>query len=239
MRLRLVLRKEGIALPINYRPLIHGMIYSALSTASDYSEYLHNRHRDDGTRSFKGFTFSRLNGPYIMENRQLRFQGDLWLEVSSYESDFIDCLHAGLTARDAVTLGCETLSIVDCRAFDSHLLATQAAVRMVSPVVAYKTLENRKTHFFQPDDVLFFRALEMNARRKWAFYHGQTPCEISVAPLFDRLPQKQFSTFKGTYITAWFGYYLLKGTPELIDMLYQTGLGAKNSEGFGMFEAVS
>jgi len=34
------------------------------------------------------------------------------------------------------------------------------------------------------------------------------------------------------------GIYKLKGGPELIHLVYDAGLGAKNPQGFGMFEIV-
>ena len=87
-----------------------------------------------------------------------------------------------------------------------------------------------------PNAPRFYEALVNNARKKWRFYRGEAPFELTVEPRFHGLPTKEFSTFKRTFITGWYGDYRLEGTPEVLDMLYQTGLGAKNSEGFGMFE---
>ena len=46
------------------------------------------------------------------------------------------------------------------------------------------------------------------------------------------------TTFKGTYITGWQGYYHLEGSNELINFLYYAGLGDRNSQGFGMFKII-
>ncbi|GAI77595.1 unnamed protein product [marine sediment metagenome] len=37
-----------------------------------------------------------------------------------------------------------------------------------------------------------------------------------------------------TPIKAWLGTYQIHGKPELISLAYDTGLGSKNSQGFGM-----
>ena len=37
------------------------------------------------------------------------------------------------------------------------------------------------------------------------------------------------------YLTGWEGDFLLDGDPETLCLLYQTGLGDRNSQGFGMF----
>lgn len=50
--------------------------------------------------------------------------------------------------------------------------------------------------------------------------------------------KKQVTLFKGTRITAWDGRFRLKGDPALLTFLYNTGLGTKSSQGFGMFEQV-
>jgi CRISPR-associated endoribonuclease Cas6 len=42
--------------------------------------------------------------------------------------------------------------------------------------------------------------------------------------------------FKHTVIKGYTGIYRLTGSPELIKVTYDAGLGAKSSEGFGMWE---
>ena len=40
------------------------------------------------------------------------------------------------------------------------------------------------------------------------------------------------------YITGYNGYYIIEGNPKYIEFLYYTGLGARNSCGFGCFDIV-
>ncbi len=40
------------------------------------------------------------------------------------------------------------------------------------------------------------------------------------------------------FITAWKGSFTLKSDVESLQFLYDTGLGSRNSQGFGMFEQV-
>jgi len=44
------------------------------------------------------------------------------------------------------------------------------------------------------------------------------------------------NSFIVSSIKAWLGTYQIHGKPELISLAYDTGLGSKNSQGFGMFE---
>ena len=47
---------------------------------------------------------------------------------------------------------------------------------------------------------------------------------------------KYVTKYKGFYLSAWLGEYQLTGPRKNLDFLYQTGLGCRNSQGFGMFE---
>ena len=62
---------------------------------------------------------------------------------------------------------------------------------------------------------------------------------FEIMPVEHRPQRRVFTTFKTSYITGWMGYYQMRGKPEVLDMLYQTGIGAKNSEGFGMFTVLN
>lgn len=44
--------------------------------------------------------------------------------------------------------------------------------------------------------------------------------------------------FKGTVIKGWTGLYELSLPEPLFQIAYDTGLGSKNSQGFGMVEVV-
>ena len=227
-------------LPINYQQLIHGMIYRALSRDGAYSGPLHDAHQNSGdSRAFKGFSFSSLQGAYTVAGRSIRFDGSASLEVRSVDPRLVQLLAQYVRAEGAIVLGAERLSVLRCETADRHVLESALAVRMLTPAVAYRTDESRHTVFFQPDEDAFYESLVRNAARKSSFFQPQVPFQLRIRSLNDGLPKKRLSHFKKTYITGWLGNYLLEGTPEVIDLLYQTGLGAKNSEGFGMFVPAS
>ena len=236
MQLSLMFSGSSFALPINYRPLIHGLIYRALSADSVYSTKLHSANQNEGqNRAFKGFTFSSLQGAYTVDGRNIWFHNNATLEIRSWDEKLIRLLEQHFRAEKTVTLGSETLPVSRVEITDAHLRESSVSVRMLTPVVAYRTDENKHTVFFQPDEESFYTALIRNAERKNSSFQPAVPFQLQIHSLNDGLPRKQFSQFKKTYITGWYGTYRLEGTPEVIDLLYQVGLGAKNSEGFGMF----
>ena len=47
---------------------------------------------------------------------------------------------------------------------------------------------------------------------------------------------KKIIIYKGTVIKAWMGSYVLESEPQILELSYYTGLGSKNSQGFGMWD---
>jgi len=233
MQLHVTLKSRGESLPISYQALIHGWIYHLLQE-NEHTTDLHNAANQ--SRVYKGFTFGRLNGSYTVQERRITFADTVQLEIRSIHEKLIRTLSDGLRSQQQIRLGSAAFDVLSVKEEDVHLHTERAEIIMSSPVVAYITQEQKKTVYLSPDDPRFFSLLIRNAERKWHQFFGDTPFELTVKPCFEHLPPKVFTHFKQTYITGWTGRYLLEGTPEAIDMLYQAGLGAKNPEGFGMFD---
>ncbi|KHE90832.1 MAG: hypothetical protein K8F52_04850 [Candidatus Scalindua rubra] len=50
--------------------------------------------------------------------------------------------------------------------------------------------------------------------------------------------RERIRDFKGTVIKGWTGHFRLEGKPELLQFALDTGLGSRNSAGFGFIEKV-
>lgn len=233
MQLHITLKSRHESLPISYQALIHGLIYHLLQENQQLAD-IHNV--SNQARVYKGFTFGRLNGSYTLQERRITFDDIVQLEIRSIHEKLIRTLSDGLRSQQQIRLGSATFDILSVKEEDFHLHADRAEIIICSPIVAYITHEQKKTVYLSPDDPRFFNALVRNAERKWHQFFGDAPFALTIKPCFEHLPPKVFTHFKQTYITGWTGRYLLEGTPEIIDMLYQVGLGSKNSEGFGMFD---
>ncbi|MBQ8166545.1 MAG: CRISPR-associated endoribonuclease Cas6, partial [Lachnospiraceae bacterium] len=59
---------------------------------------------------------------------------------------------------------------------------------------------------------------------------------VRLEPIKVTQKDKYVTKYKGIYVSGWKGIYQLSGEAKYLDFLYQTGLGAKNAQGFGMFE---
>lgn len=225
--------KVPVTLPLAYRQYIHGMIYAAIKSENPR---LHDGgHSYDG-RAYKLFTFGQLSGTHTVRNKTIVFTGDVHLEIRSPEPATIQALLGRFRPGANVQIGRNALIVKACELKDDRVFSSFVRVRAVSPVACYITQEDGHTVFFSPQDKEFCRMLMMNAKRKYLSCHGAEGDAFSLDISFaGGETKKQVTDFKGTKITGYFGEFCLRGTPVVIDFLFNTGLGVKNSQGFGMF----
>ena len=240
MQLHLKITGNDLVFPINYRHLIHGMIYKTLSDNSGYSKYLHDLSgSDEGMRAFKKFTFSSLHGEYRVTGNRIFFEAPVFLEIRSCDPVFINVLYRHFLMQPEMVLGQNRLCVSDVFVNGFTVCDDHVLIEMQTPLTAYYTYEINHTHFYSPNEDEFYQSIENNAVRKWGYATGGQDTYFRILPAFDRMPKMQKSCFKNTYITGWFGRYFLQGDPALLNLLYDIGLGAKNPEGYGMFDCIS
>lgn len=232
-----------ITLPLASSWTIQGLLYHAISADSAYSGFLHNQGYADGNRRFKLFCFSELqpSGQYRVNpaDRTITYLSDVTLEIRSVQPHFIGLLFSYFTAHPTVSLGGNTVNVKNPRLGDSHIFTDRVRVRTLSPVMAYRTEENGYTTYFSPTEDRFYEAVLAGARRKWRSFHGSGDgFALTVKPAEGCRFTCRKTRFKSTFITAWHGEFDLAGNPQTLDFLYQTGLGSKNSEGFGLFRGL-
>lgn len=115
-------------------------------------------------------------------------------------------------------------------------------IRMLSPVTMYSTLKTptgrKKTYYFSPFESEFSELLEGNLKKKYEALYRSEPngLSFSIEPIGVSKRDEKIIDYKGTVIKSWMGRYRLSGSLELMKLAYDTGLGAKNSQGFGCFE---
>lgn len=239
MQLHIQFRGVQVDLPIAYRHTQQGFLYHALSGDAAFATQLHEEGRIAQARSFKLFTFSPFSGAYSVAGKRIIFRDTMCMEIRSTDEHFIRQVASAIAVGSTQQLAGNPVEVTGTRVTDEHLLMSKVKVQTLSPVVVYQTLEGNKTRFFSPEEPEFVAGIVRNAQRKWQSLHGEgAPFDLTVEVLTDAKPRKVATTFKGTFITGWNCRLRLTGAPEVLDMLYQTGLGAKSSQGFGMFRAL-
>lgn len=240
MQIIVTFQKERLPLPISTCAVVQGLLYRAMAEDPRYSLQVHEAGRSAEGRQFKLFSFSELKGTYQIEGRTIIFLSEARLTVRSADPYLIQLLFAYFNSNKVVTLGNQEVQVGSVLLGDPHIYDSEICVYTLSPITVYHTEENGHTTYFSPRDPEFYSGIIRNARRKWISWHGtEEGFSLEIAPAPGMHEKKCATRFKETFITAWHGRFLLQASPQVLDFFYQTGLGSKNSQGFGMFELLS
>lgn len=228
-----------LTLPISHHHLLQAMLYQTLRNAPNYNTFLHDYGYYYENHSFKLFTFSQLIGNYKISQSNIIFFDSVKLEVRSPLKDF--CQFFAETARNQKCwqLGNQILQLSDFLAQDNQITSSQIKIHMQSPLCISRTIVDgtqKKPQYLTPLDTDFAALINANFQKKYKAATGILPSgDVSIETLKVNQKDKYVTRFKGIYITGWKGIYELSGSPEYLTFLYNTGIGARNSQGFGTF----
>ena len=229
--------ESELILPVKYQHILQAVIYEALENEAGYADRMHDQGYGYGKRSYKLFQFSQLKGKYQIREKKIIFSEEVSFEVRSVDWKFI------MTLKDywkekGIHYGRQQFTVVETEVTDETVEQNDLLIRMRTPLTVHATDKlSKKTFFFKPDSERFYNLVKDNFRRKYAAYTGIEPEEdIEVEPVDVREKDKFVTNYKGFYISGWFGTYRLKGQRKYLDFLYQSGLGERNSQGFGIHE---
>lgn len=226
-----------LTLPINYQHILQSILFRHLQQVPEYSSFLHDKGFGEDKRKFKLFTFGPVCGRYRVSGRNIIFSDAVRWEVRSTEPYFLKLLQESVR-RNGLVYGLQEYTDVETRLEDKAVDTDVVKIRMLSPICVYATdRESGKTQYFTPESEEFVVRVNESFHRKYRAYSGvDADSDVELLPLRVDARDKCVTKYKGFYITAWKGRYILRGERKYLDFLYQTGLGSKNSQGFGMFE---
>ncbi len=238
LRVKQKLSSELI-LPIGYHHILQSILYSNMKDQRGYSDFIHNEGYAYHDRQFRMFTFSLLEGKYSIHEGKIIFRDEVSFEVRSPDHRLIQLIKDNIEERGIrypnVTVTDIILALSDDQVDDDNIL-----IRMGSPLTVYTTDENTKqTHFYSPEESRFAMLVNDNFKRKYSAYTGMLPeTDVMLEPVKISPKDKYVTNYKGFYLSGWKGWYRLTGERRYLDFLYQTGIGAKNAQGFGLFYVV-
>lgn len=229
--------ERPLSIPINYHHILQSIIYNNMADGAGSSGFYHDGGYTAGGRSFKLFCFSLLRGKYSVAGKRITFTDSADFQVRSPEVNVIREV-AGNVSQRGIYFGREHIANVSAQLSNQEIESSEILVKMISPMTVYTTdPDSGRTWFYDPSDPIFARAIQDNFLRKYKAYYGIWPdSEIYIEPYKVSDRDKYVTAYKNFYITGWRGYYVLSGERQYLNFLYQAGLGAKNSQGFGMFE---
>ncbi|QGT99804.1 CRISPR-associated endoribonuclease Cas6 [Candidatus Syntrophocurvum alkaliphilum] len=238
--------KRDIILPLHYNYFLQAYLYNNLSD-KDYSAFIHEKGYELEQKKFKLFTFSRLMGTFRInpEKGIISFKSPVKLIVSSAVEQFITDLAETLMRKDDSWLGNNLLEVSTINVHRTPQFSAEKKVKMISPMVAYTTLNNennKKTEYYSPWNQQGVEIIRQNLINKYKAINGVEPEDKNFNIIPNGNQEKKFKkiiTYKNTVIIGYDGLFKLTGNPELIQLSYSTGLGSKNSQGFGCWEEIN
>lgn len=237
--LRLIIQFEqpSVTLPVNYHNLIQGWIYSLLP-ADGYGSFLHNEGYRAGNRPFKLFVFSDLMGSYEIKDRRITFTNGCTLKIASQSEEFIQHLYQFLSLNQKAMIGHQILHIRSLRLEELPWFKGEKEVvlRSISPVTAYST-DDRQVTYYQPGTEDFELSCLNNLKNKCIAY------SLNFAPDFEitdvEYAKKRIIHFKNTFYVSYNVMLRIRTDYPTLNLIWNTGLCAKNSAGFGMVDILS
>ena len=236
MQILLLLRPEKpLNIPFNYNYQLQSALYALLHEVGA-SDFWHDRGFRSYDISYKGFCFGKLKGEYQtdMESKKMCFTNDISLEVRSVSFDFIDALQRALEQHPYIQLFDTRLDVVGASLMNRHIQNEELILKAETPIVIHQTLEDGHTYYFGPDDDDYFTRICNNARKKYETIRNEEAGQISLSPC--SALKKVVTRYKGIYLTGYTGELLLSAPIKMSEFLYNTGLGEKNSQGFGFVQ---
>jgi CRISPR-associated endoribonuclease Cas6 len=241
-------------LPQGYNPYVQGLVNACIPEDIKWSGIA------TGTEEahFKLFTFSQLYAKSVERidvapreeaeadgrvHYQLVMSSPVWFYLSSPSPEFIQALAPRLEQAHDLHLERNLVQSVRVSAAYPAAIPTHGLVtwriRTISPITVYQSenKDSNSAHYFAPDDPLFSKIVLDNAVRKYyAWTQEKAPSDGFSISCLDRTPHLAVISFKDTPVHGYTGRFQLTGDAKLLSFLYESGLGGKNSHGFGMFD---
>ncbi|MDO7977656.1 CRISPR-associated endoribonuclease Cas6 [Oceanotoga teriensis] len=231
------INNEEVNLPVHYNRPLQGLFYNLMGKIMpDY--------HDDGTvienKKLKLFTFSRIYplDSFKAVNKRMKFYGPFVVYFASPMREILNAIYESIEKEETFRIEKNYFilekSEILVNEFENSLL-----VKTLSPITTYSTIilpnGNRYTHYFSPYSTDFKKLVEDNLKRKANAMNLELDEEkFSIEPYGITEKNEKLLFYKGIIIKGWTGYFKLVGNKKLIELAINSGLGAKNAQGFGM-----
>ncbi len=234
MRIKVSLLGRG-KIPYNYNISLAGAIYSSIRRADvDLAYRLHS------SKSFKFFTFSQLQAPKRKAYKDGIFvSGYAYFLVSSPIKEIISSIVEGMLCKPEIKISSTKFTIESIEVLKPKKFNGEALFSTLSPVIVRTAKEENgklKTIDLLPNEEKFYENLKKNLIRKYETLYNEKRDNIDFEKPISTKPKR--IQIKNTYHRATHMVIKAKGDSELLKLAYETGLGEKNSMGFGMVKVV-
>lgn len=232
---------KPIVLPIHYNRYVQGMIYRLIEKELPS---IHDIGYEAAGRKFRLFVFSKLFGEIKkMEKGFITFASPVRLKIDSPLNEFGQTLADNIAAMKSIRLGNNLLHATSVIVQPYPEFGEQVNVKAISPITVYSTLSKpdgrKKTYYYHPQEEEFSELIAKNILKKAEILgkdYRICKNDFHVQAIKVGMKDQKIVYYGKTLVKGWTGLFSIQGNPELIMIAYSCGIGAKNSQGFGMLE---
>ncbi len=237
MRIKMTFRLCNKTLIPDYHPCVISFFKAALSK---YDNQLYDSLYGSGAPVQKNFTFSTYLPNSTFSNDEIMLDDEtIAVTLSTPDMIFgIDLYNAALGMKNvSYPFGNNIAKLILIRVENHKVIKSETVyIKMLSPVIVKAHVKGSRDEYYTVGDECFYEQLNLICIKqleklapqlcKKKYKIEAVNCKKTVVSLFD---QK---------ITATLGIFKLKAETEIINYLYQAGIGSKRSSGFGCFEII-
>lgn len=235
MRIRIDLCKDNFSLPLSYKHIIQATIYNMMDK-ENMGQFYHDKGFSDKEKSYKMFVFSDVLGKYKIINKSIVYENSFSFSISSLDQEFIKAIYQFLIENQYLYIAnqrvrVENITLHDCEYFKG---SQKICLKTLSPIVAYRS-KNKYFTYYKPSSDEFVSLIKDNIRHKISAYHyPQFEIQFDIKQI--KYENKRIVYFKNTFYEAYETEMIVMMNYDTCKMIFDTGISAKGSCGFGMVE---
>jgi CRISPR-associated endoribonuclease Cas6 len=237
MRIRINLALRDKTISVRYNSLLQGFIYTALGYPN-FNAPIHDHANRLENRPFKLFVFSEINGKskYLNKEELLYFEEDGYFDFSSYNQDLVIKIIDYMNLNNNILLGKQVVKILGYDILNDYVSPNRNhfTFRTCSPIVCYQT-ENKRVKYFDPQNKEFSQSIMSNLEKKYFICYNDKMPDMKIIKI-DSIKKKVVYFRKVFYIAYHCSLTIETESLKLVSLILSTGLGSKNSMGFGMVQ---
>lgn len=239
MRLKISLAssKSNLLIPFNYNHILSAIIYRKIADL-DLAAKLHF------SKDFKFFTFSQLYFSKWKRSKQgfISLDGKLSFYISSPNDQLIKSLVEGHLENTEVDFKGNKLLVEQIELLKKPEFKDKMKFKTMSPISASIKREidgKLKIWDLGPGDERFYESVQKNLVNKYTSFYDDYDGDtwIRLRPEMKTAKRRRIE-IKGDFHRAYMMEFEMEADVRLMELAYNSGLGEKNSMGFGMVDLV-
>lgn len=235
MRLKLYFGLEKEKIPVQYRKTIISYIKHSLE---EYDSKYYQKYYNEKDTIIKPYTFSTYYKQQKIENDQMILKDknlELNISTGDYETGIILYNSFNKQKHKKYSLNNNSMTLENITMTKEKEITTEKITIKFQAPLCVRSRENNKDYYYSYENDKFEEILKINIKEQLKI----TDIPTEIVDTFTIKPinaKKVLIKFYEKCIECSTGIFEVNGNKELLNYLYQMGMGSRHSAGFGMFQ---